>query len=131
MSLAPALQEGLLMGMDATAGLFVGSAVETFAPPISTQGPLQLFLEAMVQLITIGYLAKEGSTLLHRGGETEETIGYYIGVIAGMPNTFAKFTLVTGYAKGWLKSIIFPVEVENATLPPGPAATAVANAQQS
>lgn len=131
MSLAPALQEGLLMGMDATAGLFVGTVVETFAPPITTQSPLQLFLEGMVQLITIGYLAKEGSTLLHRGGETEETLGYYIGVIAGMPNTFAKFTLVTGYAKGWIKSIIFPVQIAAATGLPGPASTNVNSAQQS
>ena len=104
-----ALGFGAVGAVDVVSGALVGSFVELFAPPITTQSPIQMFVEGIIQTITVFFLSMEASQLINRLNESPtSSLPFLYGVFIAIPNTTAKLTTSVGYARQMIKGMIFP-----------------------
>lgn len=85
----------LISAIDGAVGVLTGSVVELICPPIDTQGPLRLSVEALLQLGILTFIGIEAARVINRT-QNDPTNGlpFTWGLFLGNPNTFAKLGLL-------------------------------------
>lgn len=95
--------------IDLLSGAAIGTFVEVFAPPITTQSPGQLFIEGAVQAIIAFFLSVQATQLINRLNESPtSSMPFLYGVLVSLPNTTAKLTTSIAYGRQMIKGMVYP-----------------------
>jgi hypothetical protein len=107
MSLSNAGKIFAITVLDGTAGMLTGSLIEMVSPPITTQGPIRIFVEAMLQLGALVYLSSEVAKMINRvQDDPTGGVPYLWCVLFSNPSTITKIGLSGQVLRSFFRTTI-------------------------